>query len=1000
MKTSLFSYLKISKQNLWKSLTILVIGLVVTAISTEFSVEEARSDAEKEFKLICSEIKSVLSVRLHANAGFLRSGAALFSVDDSVTRKDWANFYAHSNIQMNLPGIQGIGYAELIPKSELQHHIESMRAQGFPNYSVKPEGDRAIYSSVIYLEPFIGRNLRAFSYDMLSEPVRRKAMELSRDSNLAVLSGKVTLKQETEKDVQAGTLMFVPVYSNDMPTSTVEQRRAAIKGWVYSPYRMTELMQGVLGEWNLYQQKNIRLQVYDNNTLTSKSLLYDSWENDMLSHSDSHSRKTELPVDFNGKRWLLSFSQSDPYNLYLEGEALTVMLSGILLSLLLFFLSYSLFSTRYRAQWIADKLTKELKESEEKYRTDFVLLQTIVESPDSIIIFALDTNYCYLSFTKFHKITMKQIWGADIVLGMNMLPLLTNPDDRQKAKNNFDRAIQGERFVLTEEYGDNALSRNYYEDYYSPIKDAEGNIIGVSVFVVDISERKKAEETISMLAHAIRSISECVSITDVEDKIIFVNKALLQTYNYEESEIIDKHISIVRSPNNSSDIVAQILPSTLQGGWNGELLNRKKDGTEFPVFVSTSAICDETGNPIALIGIARDITKDKQAQEELHESEKKHRLLTEFTADVIWVLNLSQNKFTYISPSVFRLRGYTAEEAMNETLAEALTPESVIIVKKAIAENIPSFIEHPEISNHYMTELQQPCKDGQIIWVEVSTQYRYNTAGEIEVVGVSRNIDERKQTHEDMLEMNKELSNYLRVIAHDLRSPLVGVQGYAMRYGKQTEALKTVLANIQLEAADKEKLDKITFEDMPKTLKTILDSVDKMEALLKGLSRISNTGQTTLLIKKINMNELFNAIVSTHNFHMEEQGAQINIADLLDCYGDENLLNQLFSNIMGNALKYRDPLRPLIIEVTSKTHHHRVTYSIKDSGIGIPDNRLGEIWNVFFRVNPKSTVTGEGIGLSFVKRIADKHKGRIWAESTLGVGSTFHVELQRNEFSE
>ncbi len=103
---------------------------------------------------------------------------------------------------------------------------------------------------------------------------------------------------------------------------------------------------------------------------------------------------------------------------------------------------------------------------------------------------------------------------------------------------------------------------------------------------------------------------------------------------------------------------------------------------------------------------------------------------------------------------------------------------------------------------------------------------------------------------------------------------------------------------------------------------------------------------------------------------------------------------------MGNALKYRDALRPLRIEVEGKTHHQKVIYSIKDTGIGISPRHLEKIWNVFFRVNPLSPVAGEGIGLSFVKRIADKHKGRIWAESTEGVGSTFHVELQRNEFSE
>ena len=94
----------------------------------------------------------------------------------------------------------------------------------------------------------------------------------------------------------------------------------------------------------------------------------------------------------------------------------------------------------------------------------------------------------------------------------------------------------------------------------------------------------------NLLTHAIRCISECVSITDMDNKIIFVNKAFLKTYQYEEHELLGKDISMVRSPDNNSELVEVILPSTLEGGWQGELLNRKKDGTDFYVFVSTSII--------------------------------------------------------------------------------------------------------------------------------------------------------------------------------------------------------------------------------------------------------------------------------------------------------------------------------------------------------------------------------------------------------------------------
>jgi PAS domain S-box-containing protein len=136
-------------------------------------------------------------------------------------------------------------------------------------------------------------------------------------------------------------------------------------------------------------------------------------------------------------------------------------------------------------------------------------------------------------------------------------------------------------------------------------------------FVKDITDHRKAERDIKMLANALKSINECVNITDMEDRIIFVNDSFLKVYGYREEELIGKNVEMVRSKNNSLDTVKQILPTTMSIGWEGELLNIRKDGTEFPVFLSTSVVYDNDAKPIALIGVSSDITKRKQAQDEL-----------------------------------------------------------------------------------------------------------------------------------------------------------------------------------------------------------------------------------------------------------------------------------------------------------------------------------------------------------------------------------------------
>ena len=148
----------------------------------------------------------------------------------------------------------------------------------------------------------------------------------------------------------------------------------------------------------------------------------------------------------------------------------------------------------------------------------------------------------------------------------------------------------------------------------SAVKIDENQFLG---FVKDITEQKQAEREITMLANALKSISDCVSITDTENSIIFVNDSFINTYGYTESELIGRHISMITSPNNSDTIVNDILAATLNGGWKGELLNVRKDGSEFIVSLSTSIVYDEQSKPIALIGVSSDITERKRAQDEL-----------------------------------------------------------------------------------------------------------------------------------------------------------------------------------------------------------------------------------------------------------------------------------------------------------------------------------------------------------------------------------------------
>ena len=251
---------------------------------------------------------------------------------------------------------------------------------------------------------------------------------------------------------------------------------------------------------------------------------------------------------------------------------------------------------------------------------------------------------------------------------------------------------------------------------------------------------------------------------------------------------------------------------------------------------------------------------------------------------------------------------------------------------------------------------------------------------------------------EEITLKNKELESYLYVASHDLRSPLVNIQGFSQRQLKQSNELKSIIADLKMEDGVQAKIDAIINEGVPKSLNFILSNVIKMDSLINSLLHISRTGRLALSIGKIDMNRLFKTISAAKDYQLTECSAQIQIHNIDDCYGDENQLNQVFSNIIDNAIKYRDKDRKLLIEIESRIQYNKIIYSIKDNGRGVSKRNLERIWDVFFRVDTQEK--GEGIGLSIAKTITSKHKGKIWIESEEGVGSTFFVELQQNEFTE
>lgn len=343
----------------------LLLALFLTFVTWNLARHSAIAEAQLRFAAQAAEIRLAVQARMQAQAQVLRASAALFNASENVSREEWRAYVSSLRLEDNYPGLQGLAFAVRLRPSEVAAHVRAVRAEGFPDYQVQPPGPRPEYTAIVYIEPFDERNRRAFGYDMFSEPLRRTAMERARDTGEASITGKVTLVQEGGTGKQAGFLMYLPVYGTGLPRDNVADRRAALRGYVYSPFRMNDLMDGILGHQS---SAELRLRIHDGGELGAASRMYDSVP-DNGRPPGAERFVADSAIDFGGRRWTLHLSSLPQFEAGIrQDRSQTVLVAGMLISLLLFAVVWSLATLRERALAIATRMTAALRESREQIR--------------------------------------------------------------------------------------------------------------------------------------------------------------------------------------------------------------------------------------------------------------------------------------------------------------------------------------------------------------------------------------------------------------------------------------------------------------------------------------------------------------------------------------------------------------------------------------------------------------------------------------------------------
>lgn len=542
----------------------LFLCLGLTIVAWHFISSNTQRQAEERFKFIADTVKQRIEERMNVYETLLFAGQGLFAASHDVERGEWKAFVEHLNVEQNFPGVLGIGYARRINESQREAVVRAAHADGLDGFAIWPLGARDDYVPVVYMEPYRGSNQLALGYDMFSEPARRDAMIRARDSAAAAITRQLVLVQNKSNDRQAGFLMYVPIYRNGAPIRNRAERIAALQGFVYCPFRIHDLMEGILGG----SLPEVAVQIYDGLNENDAALMYSSSSLAAIGsvYPNALTSSKLISVVSDEKNWALRVTSLPPFEASIDRQkSLIVLIAGTMISLLFFGIVSNLAKTRETAEALAEQMVTALKESNLNLRKSEERFRLLTSKVKDYAILLLDPDGKILTWNegaqRLNGYTEEEAIGRPF-------DIFYPPEDVEagKAQIVLNEARKNGQYEASGWHVRKDGRRYYADILMTALRDERDALIGFAKITRDITQEKRVEQelhtAIEQAESASRAKSEFVANMSHELRTP-MNAVLGVTYLLGSSGLTQeqrKYLDMIRTSGQSLlDILNDIL---------------------------------------------------------------------------------------------------------------------------------------------------------------------------------------------------------------------------------------------------------------------------------------------------------------------------------------------------------------------------------------------------------------------------------------------------------